>query len=114
MTVSTLLFFPFDIGTKRAERVFDWKGCSRKERDILILSLGEEERNRRQTNHGCFSRAHRNRPDDGDDASVPDPASAADGEVAASLCLTHPEHLSLIPGGAVAGPVFVEERPGPR
>lgn len=98
MTVPTLLFFPFDILAEGTERISDREGRSREERDILVISFGEEERDRRQADHGRFPPAHGERPDDRDDAPVSDPAGAADDEVAAPLRLTHSEHLSPILG----------------
>lgn len=97
-----LLFFPLDIVTEGADRVPDREGRSRKERDILVLAFGKQQRNRRQADHGGSSPGESKRPDDRDDAAVPDPACTADDEVAAPFLLTHPEHLSLIPDGAAA------------
>ena len=78
------------------------RGRSREERDILVLAFGKQQRNRRQADHGGSPPGESKRPDDRDDAAVPNPACTADDEVAAPFLLTHPEHLALIPDGAAA------------
>jgi len=96
-----LLFFPLDVVTKGADDLPGVRRRSREERDILVLAFGKQQRNRRQADHGGSSPGESKRPDDRDDAAVPNPACTADDEVAL-LLLTHPEHLSLIPDGAAA------------
>ena len=93
------LFFPLDIVAKASDDLPGTTRCSREERDVLAPIFEEYQGDRCQADRGASSPADCKRPDDRDDATLPDPTPATDDEIRP---VRHPEHLALIPAGAVA------------